>query len=336
MNLLQKIARRFQAKNVQSVKTTSKSITVRKMSEQFQRSATSTFHDPKSQPFYGFKDGAWQTSNRNEISTYTTLPTIKLISWNIDFQASASLARITRALNYLQELIGSLPPDMPSIILLQEMTSSDLDIIQRAEWIRKDFRITEVSSINWQAHYGTIALVDRRLRVATVFRVNYASDMGRDALFVDVENVTPSTLRFCNTHLESLPVEPPLRPAQVRLAARYLKDPIADGGVIAGDFNAIQDFDRTLHTKSGLKDAYLENGGGEESENGWTWGMQSQRQVRQKFGCKRLDKVLYCGKAKVQNLERIGADVRTEGSWVGQYVTDHLGLMGDVVLEEES
>lgn len=51
-----------------------------------------------------------------------------------------------------------------------------------------------------------------------------------------------------------------------------------------GIFNAIQDFDRTLHEGNGLKDVYLEaggiegaemEGGGVEGEKGWTWGMQS-------------------------------------------------------------
>lgn len=305
------------------------------MGEQFPRNQTPTFYDPQLQQFYGFKSGVWQKCNANEIPTYTTLPMIKLISWNIDFNASASLARMARALGYLRDLISQ-SPDTPTIILLQEMTASDLDMIQRAEWVRNGFQITDLSSKDWQAHYGTTTLVDRRLRITSVFRVRYASDMGRDALFVDIEDMAPTTLRFCNTHLESLRAEPPLRPAQVKLAARYLKDPIADGGVIAGDFNAIQDFDKTLHSENGMKDAYLENGGEEEHPDGWTWGMHSRREVRLRFGCTRMDKMLYCKRAKVQNLVRIGAEVKTDGPGEGQYVTDHLGLMGDVIVAEDS
>lgn len=335
MNLLKMIVIAVPAKITQMMKTRSKFKPVQRMNEQARRIATSAFHDPKPQPFYGFKDGTWQKSNGNEIPTYTTLPTIKIVSWNIDFQASASLARMTRALSYLDEILRGLPSDMPSMILLQEMTSSDLDIVKKAGWVQEKYQITDVSSKNWRALYGTVALVDRRLRIASVFRVLYASDMGRDALFVDIEDMTPTTLRFCNTHLESLTAEPPLRPAQVELAAKYLKDPAVDGALIAGDFNAIQDFDKTLHAKNGLKDAYLENGGEEDHEDGWTWGMQNPPGQRQKFPCTRMDKILYCGKAKVQSLERIGAGIKIENWREGQFVTDHLGLTGNVCSAED-
>ena len=121
----------------------------------------------------------------------------------------------------------------------------------------------------------------------------------------------------------------------MKLAARYLKDPTVDGGVMAGDFNAIQDFDLGLHTENGLRDAFLEGGGKEGGEEGWTWGMQSQYEGPNKFPPRRMDKVLYCGMARVQNLEKIGAGVRVQGSEGGQFVTDHLGLMADVVVDEE-
>ncbi len=121
----------------------------------------------------------------------------------------------------------------------------------------------------------------------------------------------------------------------MKLAARYLKDPAVDGGVMAGDFNAMQDFDRTLHSVNGLKDAYLESGGEEGSEEGWTWGMHSPNGKGGPFGCKRMDKILYCGRAKVENLEKIGAGVRADGPEGGQFATDHLGLMADVIVAEE-
>ena len=49
------------------------------------------------------------------------------------------------------------------------------------------------------------------------------------------------------------------------------------GSVLAGDLNAIEPFDRTLHLDNGLKDAYLELGGKEDSEDGYTWGQQAPK-----------------------------------------------------------
>ena len=157
--------------------------------------------------------------------------------------------------------------------------------------------------------------------------------MGRDGLFVDIEDMESSrVLRVCNTHLESLPRDPPLRPAQVNLASRYLKDPTVDAAVIGGDFNAIQDFDLTLHEENGLRDAYLEGGGDEVSQEGWTWGMQSMYGAGKQFGCRRMDKILFCGKVGVEGLERFGTGVQIDKMEDGQklYVTDHLGLMADI------
>ena len=183
------------------------------------------------------------------------------------------------------------------------MEASDLHLIKASEWIRQSFFITDIGPSSWLSSYGTITLIDRRLHITSVFRIRYASDMDRDALFVDIEERTPTTLRFCNTHLESLVANPPLRPAQVKLAAKYLKDATVDAGVIAGDMNAIQDFDKTLHTENGLKDAFLDGGGEEGSKEGWTWGMQSMYGEGERYGCSRMDKILYCGKVDVKNLE---------------------------------
>ena len=238
-----------------------------------------------------------------------------------------------RALEYLYQLISALPTSTRFIIFLQEMTSSDLDLIQSAEWIRQSYHLTDISPQNWLSRYGTTILIDRRLHVSSAFRVRYTSNMGRDAFFIDIKDATPTTLRFCNTHLESLRAEPPLRPAQVKLASEHLKDANVDGGVIAGDFNAIQDFDQTLHTANGLGDAFLEGGGKEGSEEGWTWGMQSMYDARQRFGCSRMDKIWYCGRAKVENLEKIGTGVKVEVKDAEHlYVTDHLGLMADLTV----
>ena len=170
--------------------------------------------------------------------------------------------------------------------------------------------------------------------------------MGRDALFVDIRD-TNKCLRFCNTHLESLVARPPLRPAQVKLASRYLHE--VEGGVVAGDFNAIEAFDGKLHVENGLRDAFWEC---RVEDGGWTWGMQSGA-VGRRYGCSRMDKVMFCGGVEVKGLERVGEGLKVrvdmeeeeeedeeegeeeeekEGELGSRdvWVTDHLGLMADL------
>ena len=298
---------------------------------------TSGVYDPKPQSIYAFQNGLWHPSNGNQYNPTTagSLTPMKLFTWNIDFQAPLGADRMTAALAHLHELMTGLPPATLAVVLLQEMTASDLTIIQAAPWIRKSFYLTDLNSTHWEADYGTLTLVDSRLPVTSAFRVRYASDMGRDGLFVDMEDRGSSrVLRVCNTHLESLPRDPPLRPAQVILASRYLKDPTIDAAIIGGDFNAIQGFDLTLHEENELRDAYLEGGGDEASQEGWTWGMQSMYDAGKHFGCRRMDKILFCGKVAVEGLEKFGMGLQIDGMVDGPklYVTDHLGLMADITM----
>src|SRR5205085_1541671 len=113
-----------------------------------------------------------------------------------------------------------------------------------------------------------------------------------------VEN---AELRLCNTHLESLPVRPTtVRSNQLVLCSAQLHAPNIHGGVVAGDFNAIQPFDRTLHVENDLIDAYLTLSGLEDSEDGYTWGYQSSEYSMRRFGPSRMDKVMFCGGVKVE------------------------------------
>lgn len=275
-------------------------------------------------------------------SSEDEIDTIALHSWNIDFMLPFGPNRMRPALAHLGARTAALPPGTAAVIFLQEMTPSDLSIIASTPWIRERFHITDVDPSNWATtHYGTTTLVDRRLRITSVFRVHYAKTrMQRDGLFVDVAGPAATggkTVRLCNSHLESLALNPPFRPPQMELIARHLREEGVYAGLAAGDFNAIQPFDRTLHTDNGLKDAYLELGGQEDSKEGYTWGKQASTKSREQFGCSRMDKVFYCGGAEVVKFEQFGEDVMTEGEEECEFiiglgfdkawVTDHLGVM---------
>lgn len=273
------------------------------------------------------------------------ITTIALYSWNIDFMLPFAEARMSAALAHLEELTNGLPTSTAVAINLQECTPSDLITISQKQWVRDRFHITDLDSSAWASGlYGTTMLLDRRLGVASCFRVHYsATQMERDALFVDVTVPaaagTPKTVRLGNSHLESLALDPPQRPAQVRTAAPHLHAGGLAGAVIAGDFNAIQPFDAALHSDNGLRDAYLELGGQEGGENGFTWGQQALPALRERFGFSRMDKAYFCGSGiKLQGFERFGADVEVDKGSKRQkdgllalgfekaWVTDHLGI----------
>ncbi|KAI6765199.1 hypothetical protein HG531_012298 [Fusarium graminearum] len=304
------------------------------------------------QAFYGWvsKDNEWQPLQSTEASPgRPKLKKIAVYSWNIDFMLPHAKSRMNAALKHLEELSRQhrLDEDTAVIANLQECVPSDLNTIGEKEWIREGFYQTDIDSSNWASGaYGTTTLIDRRLNISSCFRVHYsATKMERDALFVDVSLPSDGRkFRFCNTHLESLALEPPLRPAQIQLIASHMHADDVTNAVVTGDFNAIQPFDRTLHSENNLKDAYLELGGEEgdgrgEDTGGYTWGQQALSELRKLYGCSRMDKVFFRGDGlKLLHFERFGSDVepdqededaRNEILAIGfekPWVTDHLGV----------
>ncbi|KAI0476379.1 endonuclease/exonuclease/phosphatase family protein [Xylariaceae sp. FL0804] len=245
------------------------------------------------------------------------------------------------------------------VVFLQECLTGDLRAVAAAPWVRRRFRLTDVDAANWASgHYGTTTLVDRRLPVARCFRVHYAATrMERDAFFVDVRlggsggggkqkqgkgKGKGRVLRLCNTHLESLALEPPYRPLQMKVAAAHMHGVEGvHGALVAGDFNAIQPFDRALHEAHGLRDAYLELRGREDVDEGYTWGQQAARSLRAQFGCARMDKLYYCGAGvRLESFARFGAGVELRDAdqraallrlgFDRPWITDHLGIMAEI------
>ncbi len=265
-------------------------------------------HKPRPQTLYQHDKFSCKTIEQKTTASKSLSATFRLITWNIDFRAPSGAVRMAAALQYLKQLIAEAPPELPVVIMLQEMTPTDLKLIQSAAWVRQQFNLTDIDTSNWQGGiYGTTVLIDRRLPVKTVYRVFYKTKMQRDGLFVDLvmkraddQQNQEVVIRVCCTHLESLRSYPPLRPAQLAVVAQQLHESSVHGGLVAGDLNAIQDFDRTLHAENNLKDAYLELGGQEDTEEGYTWGQQVRPGLRERYGCTRMDKVLYCGHLRVE------------------------------------
>ena len=298
---------------------------------------------------YSYNGTSWveiNTAQASAPSMKLNTSTIRLISWNIDILTAGAEIRMEAALSYLETLVLHSPPSTPIIIFLQEMGRSDLQQIRRAKWIQSGFYITHIYEDYWlDPLYGTATLIDRRLKIGGVFRVPWISKFERDGLFVDIEVESAGkevkVFRLCNTHLESLIADPPVRPLQMEAAGKYLREKKVAAALLAGDLNAIQPFDRTLHEENGLKDSYLELGGKEESEEGYTWGYQVPQEMRERFGCSRMDKILFRGDVAPISFERIGIDVKVaedqrqamRDAGEEEWVTDHYGVMGDFQLD---
>ncbi|KAI0180935.1 Endonuclease/exonuclease/phosphatase [Hypoxylon sp. FL1284] len=315
--------------------------------------------EPHAQPFYTY-DGAkqaWEAAECKpaaEAAGARGVARLALFSWNIDFMLPCARERMDAALEHLGGLVSQLAPDTAAVIFLQECVASDLQTIGEKPWVREKFHATDVDPSNWATRYGTTTLVDRRLDLTACFRVHYRQTrMQRDAFFVDVAVVPggdisssnkKKTIRLCNTHLESLALSPPLRPAQMQLAASYMRAAGVDGALAAGDFNAIQPSDRGLHAANGLRDAYLERGGREDADGGCTWGQQAATTLRDRFGCSRMDKVyLTAGDGdplRLQDFRTFGADVQVAEPALRErivglgfekpWITDHLGIVATV------
>lgn len=306
-----------------------------------------SFYNPRSQPFYHHNGSSWLPSQPKPPSSIPSAKTqnLRLISWNIDMLIGFAEDRMSAALEHLSTLISSTDESVPVLIFLQEMSKSDMQQICAAPWIQRRFYMTDVDPGNWPSpSYGTTTLVDRRLVPTRVFRVRWISKFDRDGLFVDVKLAgADGVLRLCNTHLESLVADPPVRPLQISAAAPYLKENGVEAGLLAGDLNAIQPFDRTLHVENGLKDVYLELGGEEDSDQGYTWGYQVPAALRERFGCSRMDKILFAGAVVPRRFERIGVGVKVaeeqrqamRDAGEEEWVTDHYGVMADFELGEE-
>ncbi|KAJ8110131.1 hypothetical protein OPT61_g6945 [Boeremia exigua] len=303
------------------------------------------FYQPKPQTYFAYDpEKQWVPSPLTHDHFTASKPpyTIRLISWNIDMLVPFGNERMAVALQHLETLVHSASTDTAVVIFLQEMTSSDLNLITSSPWIQSRFNVTDKDASSWKiSYYGTTILLDARLSIVKVFRVPFPSKFSRDGLFVDIAvskpppsaEHTPKFLRLCNVHLESLIADPPVRPDQLSIAAEYLHAPDVACALLAGDLNAIEPFDRTLHTENNLQDAFLSLGGKEDSDEGYTWGYQVPAEMRKKFGCSRMDKILFCGDVNVKSFDRIGIDVKVpdkvKQAGEQMWVTDHYGVMGE-------
>lgn len=237
----------------------------------------------------------------------------------------------------------------PDIIFFQEVSKRALAYLLTSEWIRGNWISSEADETNWaDMPFASMTLLSRSLfnpgsrpesasspRIAattstghfslgSVWRTKYPSRFRRDALCCDILWDRTARIRLINVHLDSLPIQPNLRPQQVATAADLLRTAGVGRGVIGGDWNPVTEQDPQLVQENGLVDAweYLHPG-----EDGFTWGSDGQGEP---FPPGRLDKIAVLGlelkSIKVVNPGTLKTAGDTEGDTMVPW-SDHSGLI---------
>ncbi|KXX72990.1 Tyrosyl-DNA phosphodiesterase 2 [Madurella mycetomatis] len=220
---------------------------------------------------------------------------LTLWTWNVDAFEKCPEARMNGIITAIQE--RTLPPD---VLFFQEVSRAALSFLLAHPWIRDNWYSSEAGDTNWpKQQFSTITLLSKhsfdhgsgnntsRSRLGLVWRVKYPTRFGRDALCCEVF-LGPAgvPVRLVNVHLDSLPIQPNLRPRQLAIVAGILRN--TGRGLVAGDFNPVLPADDALVAENRLIDAWAELHPGED---GFTWGIDGQ----QLFPPARLDKIAMIG-----------------------------------------
>ena len=232
-----------------------------------------------------------------------------VVTWNIDYNSALAALRISALISRILALSPAV-----DVILLQEVSRTALSFLLEDPRIRQDWIASEGSATSFgqqsfisvtlmsKGRFGQPASSPGGLALGRVWRVKYPSRFGRDALCCDIfvpsctkspGETTLTRTRLINVHLDSLPIQPSLRPRQISIVASLLR--CAGRGLVAGDFNPVLPQDTTLLRDNDLIDAWAELHPGEP---GFTWGVDGN----EPFPPNRMDKIAILG-LKVQDME---------------------------------
>ncbi|KAG6871394.1 hypothetical protein C0995_005158 [Termitomyces sp. Mi166 len=248
---------------------------------------------------------------------------LSLTTWNIQASQAKPVERSELILSHILE-----GPKRPDIIHLQEVAPSVRQHLLSDSRVRSSFLTTDAEDDTAfkEVPFVTMTLLsNKRFGPALLTEKGGGEGKGegrykRDALCVSIRHpVAPALLHFFNVHLDSLDSQF-RRMLQMHVLNGLLREPGCNGGLIAGDFNAIHPDDYTLVDTYGLVDAWVAlHGNTIESDGGATWGVGVELKDGLKPG--RLDKVVMLGlqptEIEVLKPGLIDADTR----W-----SDHCGL----------
>ncbi|KIX01144.1 uncharacterized protein Z518_10210 [Rhinocladiella mackenziei CBS 650.93] len=242
----------------------------------------------KTQPLkpHIYRTGEWAALEEDVGGRLERGKTLKVVSWNIYMHRFWAEERISAALKYLRKVFGDKPDS--TVIMLQEVRRESLRTILEDAWVQQIFMLSNINPpqdlyfdipdesfilklVEWKsAPYFTLMLISRDLGVLNCFRVPFVTNMGRDALVIDIpiankdmSSSARESLRLCTTHLESLPDDRGYRPSQLALISTLLKGvppmkyKIA-AGLVGGDMNSIEKSEHEFHKRDdiNLKDVW--------------------------------------------------------------------------------
>ncbi|KAF9446517.1 hypothetical protein P691DRAFT_794407 [Macrolepiota fuliginosa MF-IS2] len=256
----------------------------------------------------------------------------QVITWNIDFSTPLVEERTTAILDYIQNrLLSSSAPNNPTVILFQEVHPEAIEAMLSHSFIQNHYDMTDISNRHFSTSYGTVTLVPKCLTpfVSSVSRIPFEnSGMGRDVLTVDFglpfRSVT-RRIRISNVHLESLRGHgDKARPEQLKFVSELLAT--VDGGLVAGDMNAIAPTDDRVPQTLGLIDCWEVMHPQAAEEEGHTWGYQP----RGRYPAGRLDKVLVSGSLAPLSIGRLGVGQYIRWHGDNYWLSDHFGILAQI------
>jgi hypothetical protein len=148
---------------------------------------------------------------------------LKVVSWNIECFGLGQAARAFAALGHLKGLCGEEPG--PLVVILQEVRRESLQVIMENSWVQRNLVLSNVGppestytdiagnsfilrKLSGQPYF-TLIITSRHLAITNCFRVPFVTEIGRDALVVNIPVFSPSRriqpkeiFRHCTTHLE--------------------------------------------------------------------------------------------------------------------------------------
>lgn len=164
-----------------------------------------------------FDGKAW---DRVEPAAPTPPPAaLRIVTWNVWFGAHRFKERAAA-------LLADLAARRPDVIALQEVTEPLLQLIQREPWVRDEYSLSERSVLDYD-----VAILSRA-PLAQMRTLLLPSDMGRRLCIARLA----CGLDVATVHLESIPVNGPVRAGQLRIIQPHLAA-LGEDVVLLGDMN---------------------------------------------------------------------------------------------------
>ncbi|XP_014562755.1 hypothetical protein COCVIDRAFT_83428 [Bipolaris victoriae FI3] len=286
-------------------------------------------------------------SDRNSQSSikHKWVGSLRLVTWNVNADAPFPKSRISALLEVIKTTGAT------NVIFLQEVSKDALAALLGEPWIQQKWYISDIDASAFGTQKFISVTLVSKVWVATegillgaIWRISLPSRFGRDALCCDMifnsstdktSGKGPTRIRLINVHLDSLPINPSLRPHQLSICASYLST--AGRGIIAGDFNPVLPEDGDLVRTNDLTDAWACL---HPNNAGHTWGVYGEHV----FPPNRFDKVALfnltpsaMGILRTSEVEIYDMTMPFGGPELAEKVhfSDHFGVWCEVKWEED-